>query len=258
MPVPPRRVTGCKLLGEPGLLCKASTVVVVDSVLLGQNAYDLMGNYSWRAYYGLEADASRVSLAFCDVRGGKGVSRLFGTWQASAAASFRSCATVITGDATARFLAGAPGGAARSAIESNGGMLHIDPSVTLGPRGTTVAMAGTTKVVRQRLPALKATGAPPGSTVTTDVYSKAGDTVLLFASLPGDRTAPVFGDVWLDERFLLLLDTGVQPASQHRVYQGWLPSAASLRGLPLAFQALSGPTTAPFPTASNPAIVVAH
>ncbi|MFQ5506455.1 MAG: hypothetical protein ACE5F1_16925, partial [Planctomycetota bacterium] len=198
-------VTGCTLKGEPALLGINASVSVVNCQLLGQNAFDFRGMYSWRSYYGIEATKSTLFVSWSTVKGGNGSTRAFNLlWQASPAALLSECKTTISGDQSSRFIAGLPPprGVAMPAILTSGGTLLLDPSVKITPSGNAPPIRGTARITKRRLPALKA-GAR-GSTVTAELYSRSGSLFALYASLPADPLPLPIGESWLDLRFLVL------------------------------------------------------
>jgi hypothetical protein len=60
-------------------------------------------------------------------------------------------------------------------------------------------------------------------------------------TLPADPSYPPFGQPWLDPANLILLDVGVQGPGEHWTTMLPVPLDASLRGLSITQQALSGP-----------------
>ena len=108
-----------------------------------------------------------------------------------------------------------------------------------------------------RFPALRAAGTPPGGFLHTDLYSRAGDLVILLLSAPGDRlNVPPFGDLWLDPYGIFFVDLSVQGPTEHRVLDIPIAPFATV-GLPIAVQGLSGASLG-LVILSTPSVVVLH
>ena len=164
--------------------------------------------------------------------------------------------SILCGDATSTFEAGklAPAESGMHALTTTAGTLLIDPSVRLIPKGNGQKIAGSAKVISSRLPSLMATGAAPKGIVTTDLYAEKGTAQLLLASVPGFSLALPFGELWLDPFALIIVESGIMGASEHRAIKIPVPNNAVLRGLPVGFQALRG--NAAGIVLSNPVIVI--
>src|SRR6187549_179357 len=86
-----------------------------------------------------------------------------------------------------------------AAIVTSPGTITLDPAVTLASFGGAPLIFGPATVTRTWLPALTATGAAPGNNVASDLFSPAGDVVLMLLSLAADEIALGGTDsLWID------------------------------------------------------------
>ena len=125
---------------------------------------------------------------------------------------------IVAGDSRSLYRAS---GRSMPAIEvTRTARLTIDPNVTLIPSGNAPPISGGGTVIKRRIPALQATGAAPGNTVMTELYSPAGHAVVLMIGVhKGPLSIPPFGDLWIDPLTLLIIAAGVQNQTEHwKVY----------------------------------------
>ena len=198
---------------------------------------------------------SKLMIARSSARGGAGNSP-FAKIPPSPAADLKNCQTILCGDTYSWFEAGKLNQTAKGmdAVTTTAGTLLIDPTVRFIPKGNGQKISGSAKLISSRLPSLKATGAAPGRTVTTDLYAEKGTAQLLLASAPGFPLSSPFGELWLDPLGLIVVDSSVMSSSEHRALNIHVPNNPGLRGLAVGFQAVRGNTTGI--ALSNPAIVI--
>jgi hypothetical protein len=91
--------------------------------------------------------------------------------------------------------------------------------------------------------------------VPTDLYAESGHIAVLIAGAPGDPVSLPFGPLWLDPAIHVILDVGFVDGSQHRSVSVGVPNDPLLRGVPVGFQALSGPATSFHLVLSTPVVV---
>ena len=156
----------------------------------------------------------------------------------------------IAGDGTTVISAGVTvGSASASALKTSTRFgtfteLIIDPHVTLIPSGGAPAIDRfRTSVTMQRIPALRIQPVAPGNDLAVDLYSPAGDLVILFASLPGDLSFVAGGLSGLDATSTLLIAFATQGPSEHWSFTLPIPGNAALRGVLLRCQAASAQGT---------------
>jgi hypothetical protein len=258
-------VTGCTLSGAPAVQCVGSRLSICSSILAGNRAASMWAPFSaWPSAFGLAASSDSISdsivtVARSVVRGGDGFEMLLRGWVGgSPAAYFLGGEATIAGDAASTCTAGLGWHAAPvPALEATSADLVLDPTAKFVAQVGAPLISGTPKSLTwRRVPALEASGAPPGSRVTTDLYSEPGHLAVLLAGQPGDPLLLAFGRLWLDPAVSLIVDVGFQGASQHRSVTIPIPSDPVLRGAPIGLQAVSGDAQAFALALSTPAIVV--
>jgi hypothetical protein len=164
-----------------------------------------------------------------------------------------STSLLLRGDAASRYTGGTLTGHPPSpSIDGRGSStLVVDPAVALVP-----APVNLVSIAHRRMGSLTARGGAAGSTLDLDLYSPAGDLHALFVALPVPPfPIPPFGVQWMDVASEVLLVLGVQGGSEHTTFSFVRGTDPALRGLALAFQALSGPSLHAL-ALSNPAIPV--
>jgi len=227
----------CRCSG--GTLVTGSTMTTTSSVFTGSDPNPLF--YPQPGTPALLTSSSTLVLGDCQATGGNGLVRASGGIAPASAVDSTKCSLVVLGDRSV-LSAGRTGDPSDvPAIRGAGGNLLLDPVAVLVPFGSGNKYAGFDKTHERRLPSLTATGAGPGETVRSDLYSTRGHTVLLFAGFPiNPLVVPGIGQFWLDPVTMLLLDAGVQGSLEHRLTNIPVPNSAVLRGVPLVLQALSG------------------
>jgi hypothetical protein len=251
-------VNQCSLAGGPAIRCSSSRLAISSSTLQG-NAAAQVHEFAYPANSGLVTSDSTVTVARSVVRGGDGADLgIWGFAAGSPAASLGRGHVVLAGDAAATCVAGtSPRGLGVVAVSANDVDLVIDPTLTLVAQGGAPALGGVQRSLAwRRVPALAATGAPPGMAVTTDLYAEPGHIAALLAGPPGDPVALALGRLWLDPAFTLVVDVGYVGAGQHRAVTLPVPPDPVLRGAAVALQSLSGDAPALALALSTPAIVV--
>lgn len=234
-------VTGCSFEGRPGARCEHSTVAFTGCEFLGGSAWRLSEMFGF-SHPGLSATRSRLAVARSKATGGAGAVTL-GQTPASPAMILIDGDAIVSGDAQSKFEAGdlASNEQAMHALELQRGILVLDPSVRLVPKGTGAKIKSSGRVVSSRPPSLVASGAPPGAKITTDLFAQAGTIQLLLAGAPAGRIPLPFGDLWFDPSTLLLLDASIMGAGEHRARQIPVPAVPGLAGVVIVLQALNGP-----------------
>lgn len=251
--------TGCSFVGSPGLRATASKVVLTACTSQGHAAAQI-NEFWFRGAPGVAVDTvSTLHAARCRISGGAGAMG-FGPLAPGAAITAADSDLTLTGDATEGLRAGAAVGTlGAAAIVADGGTLTLDPTLPLLPTGNSAPIAGVQRArLVRRLPALSGQGAPPGGLLRTELYSPAGQVAALFMSTASDPTPTPFGALWLEPARVLVVDVGVQGASEHRAVSIPVPNVQALGGSVLALQTLSGDAAQLRFEFTNVAVVAIH
>jgi len=252
--------------GGPGLKCNGSTVTVSNTDLVGSNGSNRMMKQPPLCNYTPSSPAAELVSSTVLLNGVRAAGGDSDTWNPlcgskvppSPAIRATNTALLITGDWTSGYAAGKNLGRPSynvSAVVGFGGNFLFDNSVTFWPAGSASSYSGFANSHRRRLPSLVATAFQSGHFIGTDLFSQTGHLAVLLVALPTHPLiVPGVGQLWLDLGTVLVVDAGVQGASQHRLVTVPFPPTPALRGAALAFQAISGTTQSV--VLSTPAVVV--
>jgi hypothetical protein len=207
------------------------------------------------SYPALRMGTSTVITAGGTITGGDGNNAKYGYAPPSTAVIVESGTLVLAGDATTTVRAGTFLTFSNPAIQTLGGTVRIDPAVKLLPASGSPPVTGPGAVSFGRIPALSASGGPPGGTAKTDLYAASGELALLFAGHAADPIALGIGSLWIKPDPLMLLDASVMPGGEHQIVNVPIPNDPALAGVPIVFQSV---VIGAGPALSTPAIVVLH
>lgn len=144
-----------------------------------------------------------------------------------------------------------------AAVIATGGTLEIDPRVRLVALGGAPAITGSANVVSHPLPALTASGVPPGGTCQAELLAPPGDLAVFCLGPAAAPAATAYGVLWLDPQSLGVLAVRVQPASGSSALSVPVPPLLALSFGAWTLQTLSGPFTGGF-RFSGPATFCLH
>jgi len=224
-------------------VARTKAVTLTDVVVRPQLTVEESELSATRSYFGpyptgpvtvgVSGYKARLDLTHCIAAGFNG----FGHAPGTPAVQVASTSLVIRGDSSSVYIGGTYGGNSwsPSITGNNDSTLVTDPAVVLSP-----APQKMLSITTQRLAALCAYGGRLGGTLDIDLFSPAAHVYALAVALPAAPFDLPFGRQWLDLPSEIILLFGVQGASEFTRHTYPVPGAASLRGLALGFQALSG------------------
>lgn len=191
----------------------------------------------------LLARSSTVTLSTCTLRGGGGLSVGQLTRPGQPAIQATSSSITIAGTGADTYTAGQPAfrqSTPTSAIAMSNGRLWVASAVKLVPNSGAPPVSGT----HVRLPGtpvgLCAQSAPPGGVLQVRMVATPKETAYLLVAFPAAPVPTKWGALWLDPGSMAILaQTQVGSAGTWNVAVP-VPPISALRGLEVAFQALSG------------------
>jgi hypothetical protein len=249
-------LNGCWLrggsVGTPGI---AALTVTRSTVLISSTLVEGPGGIGQGASWGAPAVTAYDSRIYCghsQLDGGGG--NLFGPPSPAAPGILAYNSNLwIAGAPDSRVRAGQISSIAMPAIATGGGTVEIDPRVTLTPFSSAPPIYGSASVTYLPLAALKATGAPPGAIVRSELLSRPGDLLVAVVSLAsGETPFGASGSLWIDPNRFLLVTSGVQGASGSFPWTVQVPNDAVFQLDGFTQQAISGTLANGF-RLSNPA-----
>ena len=222
-------LTACNLEGGPAR----------SSSILGAVAIDCTGG--------------TLSLSDCNVRGGGYSGGFPWTMNWPALSSSGTTIMVTIKASLAAFMAGGGFPGVR-AVETSGGVMIMDPNVTLWDSSLLPdTVSGTAQVFIRRIPGVTTGKATPGSVVTVDLMCEANAAYGALIALPTPPVSTPWGPFWLDPNTLSLLDVGIMGPLEKKIVQVPLPSSPALLTLPIAVQMIASTS---FPVLSGPSVSV--
>ena len=222
-------IAGGTFRGRPAVQAVGSTVTITDATLLAGPVTSPLGSAS----PALVATHARVFLSRCTLTGGNN----FPVAPAGPAIAAFTSQLVITDDGSNLLQSGQ--GTSVAILRNEGGTLLLDPAVRFGAG---VRVGGSGSVTTRPVPSLRGIGVAIGNVVNLDLFSPAGDIVLLLLGLPGPELVvpELGGSAFLDPLSLSVPAVGVQGPGGHFLFPLAVPPDPNLVGVACVWQAVSG------------------
>jgi len=237
-------VRECSFSAAQGIHARNSQVAVENCTLHGTDAYYEECRWlcpGWGAGQGVLIEGGTVTMSRCAVYGGNDN---FSNSPAPAV-TLKGGLLRLCEDPSSVYAAGRSWGFSSTpptpAIGGSAGTVVRAPGAALsGSHGGPAVATTLTDVVRP-LPSLHTQPARPGGTVTADVTTPVGETVLLAVALPGRVTAVpgVNGSLWLDTATMVPLAVGVPRAGAPLQHDIKVPNMPSLIAVRFCWQAIA-------------------